>query len=120
MAGKGPTVSGVCNWDLRVVERAGADGSVLFDSVPDPGCTEWTATHVDAVLADVISPVADPGRPPEPLGHCSGYALCASTATLSGKRGSSRSRTTLGTSSTTSPRRNPRQERRLPLACTVK
>jgi pyruvate,water dikinase len=48
----------VCDWDLRVVERPGVDGSVLFDSVPYPGCTEWTATHVDAVLAGVISPLA--------------------------------------------------------------
>jgi hypothetical protein len=48
------------------------------------------------------------------------YILCASTATLSGNRGSSRSSTPVGTSSMTSPRRKPTHERRFPLACTVK
>jgi pyruvate,water dikinase len=30
----------------------------MFDSVPHPSYTEWTATHVDAVLTDVITPLA--------------------------------------------------------------
>ena len=30
----------------------------MFDSVTHPSYTEWTATHVDAVLTDVISPLA--------------------------------------------------------------
>ena len=34
------------------------DGRLIFDSVTHPGCDEWTSAHVDAVLGEVISPLA--------------------------------------------------------------
>jgi hypothetical protein len=42
----GSTVTGMSEWALRLVERAGTDGSVTFDSVPHPSYTKWTGAHL--------------------------------------------------------------------------
>ena len=49
--------SGMGHWDLALVVES-SEGNLIFDSVVHPDYPELSRMHVDAVLGDVISPLA--------------------------------------------------------------